>query len=220
MRLLLWASVLLMLLGCVTTADLMPPVVIHTPLEPDPTDRIELAEWWTNGRQMIQLEDAGTYWRFNSTNRYREPAEHGKWWQQSYAVLWLEPYRERRREAQRVGITKIDGKLALKVGKLEPMLPLEGPPAVPEDRLIGRWQGRFGTLRLGPDRRYAFSPPAPLPDRPATIAGHTGIWRLADETVHLQSDAPNIQPIRLRVRRDGDDLVLATPDGPLRRLEE
>ena len=219
MRLLLTVPALLLLLGCVTTEDLMPPVVIATPLDPDPTDRIELAEWWTNGRQMIQLKEVGTYARFNSTNRYREPAEHGKWWQQSYAVLWLEPYRERR-EVRRVGITKINGKLALTVGKLEPMHPLEGPPPVPEDGLVGRWQGRFGTLRLGADRRYAFSPPAPLPDRPASLAGHTGIWRLIDGTVLLQPDAPNIQPIRLRTRRDADDLVLATAVGPLRRAQE
>ena len=46
------------------------------------------------------------------------------------------------------------------------------------------------------------------------------LWRLDDETVHLQSDAPNIRPIRLRARRDGDDLILVTPDGPLRRAEE
>ena len=220
MRLLFTVPALLLLLGCVTTEDLMPPVVIATPLDPDPTDRIELAEWWTNGRQMIHLEEAGTYARFNSTNRYHDPAEHGKWWQQSYAVLWLEPYRERRREVNRVGITKIDGKLALTVGKLEPMHPLEGPPPVPEDRLVGRWQGSFGTLRLGTDRRYTFSPPTPLPDQPATLAGHAGIWRLADGAVLLQPEAPNIQPIRLRARRDADDLVLATAVGPLRRAEE
>ena len=186
MRLLFSVPALLLLLGCVTTEDLMPPVVIATPLDPDPTDQIELAEWWTNGRQMIQLEEAGTYAQFNSTNRYREPAEHGKWWQQSYAVLWLEPYRERRPEVRRVGITKIDGKLALP----------------------------------GADRRYTFSPPAPLPDRPASLAGHAGIWRLADGPVLLQPDAPNIQPIRLRARHDADDLVLATAVGPLRRAQE
>ena len=206
---------LLALLGCESEGT-EPPPIVSTPLELDPTEQIELAEWWSNDEQMLRLLENGSYRRYDSANRYHAAAEQGKWWQHSYAALWLAPYRELRPEPTRVAIARIDGRLALRVDDLEPLLELEARPAAPEDKLVGWWEGTFGGLHLGDNGRYAYSPPAPG-DQPATVAGHLGTWRLRERVVWLQPDAPNLQPIRLRTAGRGDAMRLRADEGELER---
>jgi hypothetical protein len=165
---------------------------------------------------MLRLQEDGGYRRYDSANRYHTAAEQGKWWQHSYAALWLAPYRQLRREPTRVAITKVDGRLALRLNDLEPLLALEARPVAPEDKLVGSWEGTFGELRLGDDGRYAYSPLA-VGDQPAVVAGHLGTWRLRERVVWLQPDAPNLQPIRLRTVGRGDAMRLRTDDGELQR---
>ncbi len=215
MRCVFLSVVLLAFLGC-ESEQIEPAPVVSTPLELDPTEQIELTGWWSNGEQMLRLQQDGSYWRYASANRYHAAAEHGKWWQHSYAALWLAPYQQLVRPPTRVAITKIDGRLALRLNDLEPLLALEARPAAPEDKLVGWWEGTFGELRLGHDGRYAYSPPAPG-DQPASVAGHLGSWRLGDEVVWLQPDAPNLERIRLRTVGRGDRLRLRADEGELQR---
>src|SRR5262245_19414436 len=62
------------------------------PLEFDPTEKYELAHWWSNGQQLLRLDDNAAYAVYPDANRYARPIERGRWGQVSYAVLWLEPY--------------------------------------------------------------------------------------------------------------------------------
>ena len=84
-------GVAVLLAGCASTSktDLEKA---DTPLPLDPTDDIELAEWWTNGYHLLHLGGDGFYRLYAENNRYLEPLERGKWWQQSYATVWLETY--------------------------------------------------------------------------------------------------------------------------------
>ncbi len=215
MRCVFLSVVLLAFLGC-ESEQIEPAPVVSTPLELDPTEQIELAGWWSNGERMLRLQQDGSYWRYASANRYHAAAEHGKWWQHSYAALWLAPYQQLRRPPTRVAITKIDGRLALRLNDLEPLLALEARPAAPEDKLVGWWEGTFGELRLGHDGRYAYSPPA-QDDQPASVAGHLGTWRLRERVVWLQPAAPNLQPIQLRIFGRGDAMRLRADEGELER---
>lgn len=206
-----------LLAGCTSTEQQEAQPVVAVPLELDPTDQYELASWWANGEQLLYLAESGFYALYEGTNRYRTPVERGKWWQLSYAALSLEPYAELRQPPTRVAIRKIAGERTLKVHELRPMLALDGPPQVLEDRLIGRWSGGLGTLRLDRDTRYVFSPRRALEGAAARLAAHRGTWRVAGDALRLQPDSPSMEPIELAVQ-DGDEaIVLTSPDGELRR---
>src|ERR1043165_6966216 len=66
-------------------------IIIEPPLENDPTDPAKLARWWSNGSNLLLLDGSSAYTMFEGTNRYSKPIERGRWSQQSYAALWLEP---------------------------------------------------------------------------------------------------------------------------------
>jgi len=105
-----------------------------------PTDDYELPQWWTNNEQLLHLHASGAYALYDGTNRYHRPIERGRWAQPGYAALWLEPYAELPREAARASISKSGPLFRLSYRSFAPMVGLEAPPAVLEDRLIGSWQ--------------------------------------------------------------------------------
>ena len=193
------------------------PFSVSQPLDFDPTEQYELAAWWSNGEQLVFLGKGGFYEIYEGNNRYRAPVERGKWWQHSYAALRLEPYQELDADDTRVRISKVEGELVITVRGGRPMSPLDGPPQVVEDRLIGMWQGALGRLRLDPDLRYMLStPPDPQP-RPAALAGHHGSWRVEGEALVLQPDSPSTPPLELAIRRRNETIVLQSVEGVLRQ---
>jgi hypothetical protein len=199
-----------------------------TPLELDPLDHVELSRWWSNGKQLLQLDDDGSYKLYEGQNRYATPVERGRWSQQSYAVLWLEPYNTRRAERNRVGITKVDGRLAVVLPKGQSMLAIAAPPAVIEDRLIGRWSSapgasqKFGVLRLGSDGRYALTPAAGVANQPIARAGQSGAWKVRGDEIILQSDAAASDGdlVRFPFVISDQRVTINTPSGPLVPADE
>ena len=191
------------------------------PLAFDPTEKYELARWWSNGKELLRLDDDAAYAVYPDMNRYSRPIERGRWNQQSYAVLWLEPYTRLRPEPQRVGITKIDGKLALQLPKREPMFAIEKPPTVVEDRLIGTWEGGgLGQLELRNDMRYTLSPmdgDSPRQGIPATRGGQGGRWSVSNHELILSPDAPDTQPTRLPLQVTDKELTIQAPGGAMRK---
>lgn len=184
----------------------------------DPTDEYELAAWWTNGSELLHLDEDRTYQLYEGTNRYHEPAEHGAWWRQSYATLWLEPYDERPQEAARVAIRRAGGELRLDVRDLAPMSQLPDPPQVIEDRLIGGWQGDAGTLLLGADLRYRFER-SPKADGLARLGTEDGAWHVEEHLLILEPNSAARPPTLLRIREDGDEpLHLQSSAGALYRM--
>lgn len=195
----------------------MPPPVVHTPLSLDPMEEYELGQWWTNGGEMLRLDDIGFYTLYREMNRYHKPLQRGKWSRQSYAVLWLEPYEELKTEWIRVQISRIDERLALTVPKMRPMFALERPPAVMEDRLLGQWTSEKGTLFISGTLRYTLTPARVEIDERAMIAGHRGTWRLADDRLLLTPDPPNMGPFEFRVEEEGSELRLRGAAATFRR---
>ena len=198
--------------GCAPREDTQQELFVSAPLDFDPTEEYDLSNWWSNDRQLLLLRDGGSYALFGTTNRYRGPAERGRWWQQTFAALWLEPYAELQRQPRRVSIGKIGGRLALNVGRLESMFAIARPPEVIEDRLIGLWQGAAGHLRLDADGRYALRPRRDWEGSgagPAAVAGHYGNWRVAGDELMLEPDSPNTQTMTLALQYDEETLELA-----------
>jgi hypothetical protein len=65
--------------GCASGKKEKPdPLTLSTPLPLDPTDTYEIAEWWTNGKQLLQLSETGVYRLHDGINRYRTPIERGR----------------------------------------------------------------------------------------------------------------------------------------------
>ena len=211
--------VLVLLIGCESQKQAPEAeLVISTPLPFDPTEKYELAAWWSNDEQLLHLDRTGFYRLYEGTNRYRGTAERGRWWQHSYAALWLEPYSEQPQEPTRVSIRKSDDGFTIELRDLETMRALNEPPAVLEDRLIGTWRGAFGRLTLGRDSRYVYSPSPPPQATPAVVAGHQGDWRIQDKMLLLLPDSPAMEPIALSVSATNESAVLRSSAGLLQRV--
>jgi hypothetical protein len=176
---------------------------VNTPLSHDPTDEIVLAQWWSNGKQLLRLQGNHYYLLYDNNSRYGKPRERGRWDQDGYAVLWLDPYNTLQADSTRVSITKIDGELAIVIPKLHPMFALKGPPDAREDQLIGSWQGPMGTLQLNANMTYSLSPAAGAMVDGRPVIGHGGRWRLGGGEVALAPTTPAVQPFVLRVRESG-----------------
>jgi hypothetical protein len=174
--------------GCRSPEDKLPPVVIHTPLDVDPMDRHEFTGWWTNGEQLVRLNPDASYVLWPTQNRYQPPHERGRWSQQSYAVLRLEPFTRYHTDPHRVRILKVGDEIGIQLPGMEPMTMIERPALMPEDELFGTWQGDAGTLRLRDTMRYSFSPRAIRTDQPLVLAGHEGRWRLVENAIELHPD--------------------------------
>ncbi len=189
------------------------------PLEFDPTDQYELAAWWTNGDQLLNLDVSGSYKLYEGTNRYRSPVERGRWWQQSYATLWLEPYAEPSRKTTRIVLRKVAGDLRLDVRDLNPMSELSGPPVVIEDRLTGGWTGPAGRLQLGGNLRYRFQRSAIEPSGPAVLGGEDGAWRVEANLLILEPDSATLAPTLMRILDTDGTINLETSGGRLARMQ-
>lgn len=174
--------------GCSSSRDRVPAPVIHTPLEVDPLERHEFTGWWSNDSELLLLNPDASYVLWTSLNRYHAAEERGRWSQQSYAVLRLEPFTRYRTDPHRVRVVRIDGGIGIELPRREPMKMIEQPPLMPEDELFGTWVGEAGTLRLRDTMRYSFSPRAMRTDQPLVLAGHEGRWRLVDQFIELHPD--------------------------------
>jgi hypothetical protein len=125
--LLLAIGMLVFLLGCEPRHFRETEPVVSTPLPLDPTEEYELSRWWSNGTQILRLDRDAGYVIYSAENKYQEPVEQGRWYQQSYAVMWLEPYGGLKPHRERVSIEKIQGKIALVLPKLKPMFATDPP---------------------------------------------------------------------------------------------
>ena len=190
------------LASCKSEKQKQEEAILHasTPLPHDPTDNDVLGQWWSNGKQLLRLQSNHYYALYDNNSRYGKPRERGRWDQDGYALLWLDPYDTLQADSTRVSITKIDGKLAIVIPKLDPMFALDGPPRAREDQLIGSWQGSMGTLTLSSNMTYSLSPAfdAMVDGRP--VVGHSGRWKLGNGEVTLAPSTPAVQPFALKVR--------------------
>ena len=209
--------VLIVAIGCESKPkkDMQDPLVVSTPLALDPTDEPQLAQWWTNGTQLLHLSESGAYRLYAGINRYHVPMERGRWTRRNYAALRIEPYAELTRRPARVSIRRVGDELRLDVRNLQPMSSLTGPPDVLEDRLIGGWTGEVGGLRLGADLRYSFSRQGTRTSGPASLASEEGGWIVQDDLLILQPDSQGILPTIVRVHEKDDEMFLETENGRL-----
>ncbi len=191
------------------------PVATSTPLPLAPTESYEIAEWWTNGKQLLQLSEIGVYRLYPGINQYHRPMERGQWSKRNYAALWIEPYAELPRRPARVPVRKVGGKLQLDVRNLQPMSALAGPPDVIEDHLIGGWTGDIGSLVLAADLRYSLRRREVRTSGPASLASEEGGWKVQDDFLILQPDSRGMPPTVVRVHLNEDGLFLEAPDGRL-----
>jgi len=203
-----------LLVGCEMTPEEEAAYMYPPPpgdlLDHDPTEAFEISQWWTNGSELLRLNEDASFALFNSLNQYHTPQEHGRWSKQSYAVMWLEPYSLLPRERVRVRITKTDGELTLVIPKLKPMFAIEGAPAAIEDWLIGMWSGSQGEIHLSGDLRYIFSPESVTG---VGLAGYKGRWELSDSTLQRHPGVLAMGTFEFTLVTGESGLVLASPRG-------
>jgi hypothetical protein len=210
------ASAALFVPACETTEDrLAMDEVVHTLLELDPTEHVELGRWWTSGKQLLRLDSDGAYVLHPSLNRYRGPVERGRWHRRSYADLAFEPYDALSAESYRVTVAKQHGVITLQVPGAGAMAPIDAPPRAPEDAVIGAWISNTATLDLRGDLHYELvATPPPGAPAPARVVGHAGRWSMDGDRVRLEPDSPLVAPVSLGIERDGDVASLLVTGQP------
>ena len=202
--------------GCASDKkDKQDPLAVSTPLSLDPTDTYEIAEWWTNGTQLLQRTETGLYRLQQGINRDRKPMARGQASGRSYAAPCPLRYGAPPAAPARVPIRLVADELELDVRSLQPMTALEAPPDVIEDHLIGGWSGDIGSLVLGGDLRYRFSRNETRSSGPAELASEEGGWQVRDDFLVLRPDSRGIRPTVVRVHVSDDGMFLETQDGRL-----
>jgi hypothetical protein len=175
---------------------------MDTPLPHDPMDKDVLSQWWSNGKQLLRLQENHYYALYENNSRYGRQRERGRWDQDGYALLWLDPYNTIEPSSARVSITKIDGTLAVIIPGLEPMFALKGPPPSSEDQLIGAWHGSPGVLQLNPNMTYSLAPASGATVAGRPLAGHSGKWKLTAGEITLTPSTPSVPITSLTVREE------------------
>ena len=64
------------------------------PADVDPTARVDLTGWWSNGIQLLRLDPDGRYELYDSLTRLEPPLHRGRWNLRTNERLTLEPYTE------------------------------------------------------------------------------------------------------------------------------
>ena len=164
-----------------------PPPPPIPALDIDPTEKIDVNGWWSNGRELLLIQPDGGYRLWKGTNRFLAPDDIGRWDRQTYRTLWLETYRGKQHSRDRAHLRRENGILLMSLRDLDPMRQLARPPHTREDTLVGAWSGPPGTLTLRDDGTYSFSvaKSGPKDRQPARIGSHTGTWLVRDDTVVL-----------------------------------
>jgi hypothetical protein len=182
----------------------------------DPTAPIEVHGWWSNGRQLLHLEENGAYRIWAGSNRFDVPLQNGRWTRLTYAAIELQPYGRPVDERARCDFEMAGSEVQLQI-PLEGVAPMvrftEAPSAI-EDRLVGTWNGPGGTLRLADDGRYRAEAPPSGSAQPISLAGHGGRWLVEAANLLLIPDSPPVPPVFLAVEPLGSsDVRLRAGDG-------
>jgi hypothetical protein len=206
-----------LLAGCASTSKTQHKAATDTPLPLDPTDDLELSEWWSNGYHLLHLGDDGFYRLYTDNNRYHQSVERGKWWQQSYATVWLETYDQLPVRPTRAVLRRQREAVVMSVRDYAVLVPLARPPVVIEDELFGRWMGGAGTLELDTDLRYSFMPREARSSGPATLASQEGRWSVEEDLIILHPNSSGMRPTLVRINLDDQMLSLDLAEGRLVR---
>lgn len=199
------------LAGCATgdpnaRYDIVAPV---TPaMELDPTNVVELPQWFSNGAQTLEFDATGHYRMYEGTNRHAKPIERGRWVRINYASVSIEPYATGKAGTPVRASLFMDGdKLGMRLPKLPPMMALDGAPLAIEDELFGKWTGNDASLSLGSGMRFIYVHDTKATG-PATLAPISGTWSVTDEGVQLTPDTSAMDPAVLVIKRDGETVML------------
>lgn len=192
-----------------------------TPLPLDPTTPVPVEGWWSNGRQLLHLDDDGSYRLWANTNRFDIPLQNGRWSRATYAAVELEPYAIRTPERTRCDLETSGSEVRLVIPGVEPMVRFDAAPPTVEERLVGTWRGAGGTLRLMDDGRYRAEAPSGGASQPVALAGHGGRWLYEGATLLLLPDSPSVPTVTIAVEPYGkDDVRLRAGDGAYLRAND
>jgi len=193
------------------------PSIAMDPERPEP-----IVAWWSNGREILDVREDGSYRLWKGQGRYRPADEVGRWDRQNHATFWLEPYSMRKEDRARAAISIEDGKVVATIRTWAPLVRLADPPAGPEEEFIGVYVGDGGSLELRDDGRYRLVPPRRDGD-PVTVAAHDGSWRLENGKIVLAPRSPTVPPVTIDIDRPapppkprGGNATPAEPPPPAR----
>jgi len=196
--------------GCGGPDRHLPPPIAHTPLALDPMDEWTVSLWWSNGEQLIRFDEVGSYTLYPGLNRYHDPAQRGRWVKDSYARVVLEPYQAHRTERIRVGVDRLDGRIAMMLPGSAPFFAIQGPPLMPEDGLLGTWIGARNELSLTGNRRFRLVHRLNEDGAPLLLKGTEGRWTRTGHELVLEPHSAGMPPMILLIQAhdDGPQLVL------------
>ena len=197
------------------------PRIVRT-MEMNPEEPLEIEGWWSDGTHLLEIRPSGDYRIWSTLDRFRTPADVGRWHRENHAVFWLESYRIPKEPRQRVPLWLRDGSLMATLDPDEEAYSkMLVPPSVPAESLIGTWTCADHQLRFTDDLRWNHRLGGVKDETPVRRDVEAGTWWMPlDGSLHMRSTTSHRPPITGLLRDDQGNLIgLESPFGVFARVQ-
>ena len=200
------------------------PVATPTPepanrvdaMQLDPSDPIDIAGWWDNGRFLLEIGHDLGYQILNGAYPDSRMVERGRWTRRNHFRFTLEPYNTEEFQTEDVVLSVEEGVPTATIKGLAPFRKLTAAPRSVRSQLIGSWRNPRIRLTLDTSGSYGLN-------IRSTGEQQSGRWRLERGSLVLEPadkdlDVSVWSPVKARRGRveaiqgtDEELLIKATP---------
>lgn len=203
-------------------------IPISSKLDIDPTEKLAITGWWSNGKQVFVIEKNGAFVMWDQPNRFRKPSRSGRWDRQNYRTFFLEPYVLDQHENDapkriRAAMRRTDGVVMVDLPESLGFVRTVTPPPAPEDAYCGTWSGPGGVLDLSADGSYIMlaTPSTGTSSAPVRRVAQRGTWSFDAKYIQLQAEsgAGSTTACAPMDSKDPYSDAITSPLGELRRTK-
>ena len=197
------------------------PRIVRT-IEMDPETPLDIEGWWSDGTRLLEVRRGGDFRIWSTFDRFRPPADVGRWHRENHAVFWLESYRIPKEPRRRVPLWLRDGSLMATLDADEPPFSkMLVPPSVPAESLIGDWACGDHRLAFSADLRWRHRLGDVEDAEPVRRDVEVGSWWMPlDGSLRMWSATSQRPPISgLRRDEQGVLIGLESPFGVFERVQ-
>ena len=175
-------------------------------LQLDPSNPIEIAGWWDNGRYLLEVRFDFGYRILNGPYPGSPVIEQGRWTRKQHYKFMLEPYNAGKADSETVILSKDRGRPVATIEGLQPFRKLEKAPVNIQDQLPGTWKNDTMSLVIDPDGAFVLT-------RRAEQKVIEGTWRLELGALILEPLDTSEQPMVFSLGKQERGRLSSIDDG-------
>jgi hypothetical protein len=175
-------------------------------LQLDPSNPIEIAGWWDNGRYLLEVRFDFGYRILNGPYPGSPVIEQGRWTRKQHYKFMLEPYNAGKADSETVILSKDRGRPVATIEGLQPFRKLDKAPVNIQDQLPGTWKNDTMSLVIDPDGAFVLT-------RRAEQKVIEGTWRLELGALILEPLDTSEQPMVFSLGKQERGRLSSIDDG-------